>query len=153
MRRLSVKFAAISSNRPLNSRYNYLKFPQNKPQVRDGLIRLLSLFLNHLYVSSTVLGHTETLSNCLLYRLKRIPREKKENQSHKVSKAGNWEKKTNKKNRNIEKERVITRNIQTGVGPCVGKTLLRPRKQKALFRNLPTKFLFLLLPISSYACY
>lgn len=89
LRRLSVKSAANCSNRPLNSRYNYLKFPQNIPQVRDGLIRLLSLFLNHLYVSSTVLGHMETLSKCLLYRLKTIPREKKENQSHKVSEAGN----------------------------------------------------------------
>lgn len=153
LRRLSVKFAAISSNRPLNSRYNYLKFPQNKPQVRDGLIRLLSLFLNHLYVSSTVLGHTETLSNCLLYRLKTIPREKKREPKPQSQRSRKLGKKTNKKNRNIEKERVITRNIQTGVGPCVGKTLLRPRKQKALFRNLPTKFLFLLLPISSYACY
>lgn len=153
LRRLSVKFAAISSNRPLNSRYNYLKFPQNKPQVRDGLIRLLSLFLNHLYVSSTVLGHTETLSNCLLYRLKTIPREKKREPKPQSQRSRKLGKKTNKKNRDIEKERVITRNIQTGVGPCVGKTLLRPRKQKALFRNLPTKFLFLLLPISSYACY
>lgn len=153
LRRLSVKFAAICSNRPLNSRYNYLKFPQNKPQVRDGLIRLLSLFLNHLYVSSTVLGHTETLSNCLLYRLKTIPREKKREPKPQSQRSRKLGKKTNKKNRDIEKERVITRNIQTGVGPCVGKTLLRPRKQKALFRNLPTKFLFLLLPISSYACY
>ena len=44
-------------------------------------------------------------------QIKNNPKGKKENQSHKVSEAGNWEKKTNKKNRNIEKERVITRNI------------------------------------------
>ena len=91
--------------------YNYLKFPQNKPQVRDGLIRLLSLFLNHLYVSSTVLGHTETLSNCLLYRLKTIPREKKREPKPQSQRSRKLGKKTNKKNRNIEKERVITRNI------------------------------------------
>ena len=111
MRRLSVKFAAKCSNRPLNSRYNYLKFPQNKPQVRDGLIRLLSLFLNHLYVSSKVLGHMETLSQCLLYRLKTIPREKKRTKATKSAKQEIGKKNTNKKNRNIEKERVINRNI------------------------------------------
>ena len=45
-------------------------------------------------------------------QIKNNPKGKKENQSHKVSEAGNWEKKnTNKKNRNIEKERVINRNI------------------------------------------
>jgi len=40
----------------------------------------------------------ETLSKCLLYRLKTIPTEKKkENKSHKVSEAGNWEKKKQQK--------------------------------------------------------
>ena len=44
-------------------------------------------------------------------QIKNNPKGKKEIQTHKVSEAGNWEKNTNKKNRNIEKERVINRNI------------------------------------------
>ena len=135
LRRLSVKFAAICSNRPLNSRYNYLKFPQNKPQVRDGLIRLLSLFLNHLYVSSTVLGHTETLSNCLLYRLKTIPREKKREpkpQSQRSRKLG-------KKKTKESQHRKRTSNYQKHLDG--GRTLCRensfaPKKAKSFVSQL-----------------
>lgn len=136
LRRLSVKFAAFCSNRPLNSRYNYLKFPQNKPQVRDGLIRSLSLFPNHLYVSSTVLGHTETLSNCLLYRLKTIPREKKKRT--KATKSAKQE--IGKKNKQKEPQhRKRTSNYQKHLDG--GRTLCRensfaPKKAKSFVSQL-----------------
>ena len=88
-------------------------------------------------------------------QIKNNPKGKKENQSHKVSEAGNWEKKHKQKEPQYRKR---TSNKQKHLDG--GRTLCRensfaPKKAKSFVwqKILPTKFLFLLLPISSYACY